>query len=476
VGSRLVPVGAWQSERRAGPVAALRPRSNAGSRSGPGETGNAPGSRSLRQVRHNVWLAIGCGPIGGEGSTNAYHAPYVATGIMSLPGRWITPRVLQHEDYVYKFRRRHPEAAHDLEREYSELLAVVRALPKYECLSPELVEIEGQVALRTRNVEHLGYSRRQWLGPLRMLRLLSEILQFSYKGIVHGDIRLDNVFWNGNRVLLIDFDQTFQAPTTGAIRANIVGPWGGLRRRSAAKRGLVDTLVEPLKKVLRASVSTMRHARQRPILLPTRRAAKRENASELREIWRAARRSDASAPGVPLAYYELTHRGLVFPGERPWNPRWETLRGVLDWKGKSVIEIGCNMGLLSTYLVSQAGASATVGLDHDPEIVVTARRLSRWMEASAARFEQLDLNRHEDLLRLQNMNADVVTVLNVLNWVAQPEEVVRHLPSAEVLLLEAHSEQELSLLASAGFVNATRIGITERDRGLYVLTKSSSSK
>ena len=80
----------------------------------------------------------------------------------------------------------------------------------------------------------------------------------------------------------------------------------------------------------------------------------------LHEAWRIAADANASAPGQQVAYYELDWQGLCFPGERPWTARWRVLRHVVPYGNRRVLELGCNMALLSTFLLKEAGASAAL--------------------------------------------------------------------------------------------------------------------
>ena len=96
----------------------------------------------------------------------------------------------------------------------------------------------------------------------------------------------------------------------------------------------------------------------------------------LLEAWEIAQKSNASSPGLPIAYYSLEFQGIHFPGERPWKKRWGELKNVAEFSGKNILELGCNMGLLSTFLLKDAGAAKCIGVDHDRQILNSAKIIS----------------------------------------------------------------------------------------------------
>ncbi len=103
---------------------------------------------------------------------------------------------------------------------------------------------------------------------------------------------------------------------------------------------------------------------------------------KLLDAWRLAQKSNASAPALPLAYYAIDFEGYHFPGERPWNERWNRLKSLSDYSGKTILELGCNMGLLSIHLLKEAGAAKCIGIDHDKKILESAKLISEVFEVN----------------------------------------------------------------------------------------------
>jgi hypothetical protein len=186
----------------------------------------------------------------------------------------------------------------------------------------------------------------------------------------------------------------------------------------------------------------------------------------LAEAWSIASRSKASAPDVDLAYYSIDISGINFPGERPWIIRWERIRRSIDFKGKRLLELGCNMGLLSIH-AKLSGAAACLGIDVDKEILRAAELASRAFGTDVV-YRQLDLADsfpwEEEL-----SGFDVVSALSVLHWVKDKKRVWSFIAQHKEVLYEGHeSEHEAEVeLRQAGFTHIVRLGTTERNRQMF---------
>lgn len=184
--------------------------------------------------------------------------------------------------------------------------------------------------------------------------------------------------------------------------------------------------------------------------------------STLAEAWTVGSYSTASAG----SYYSLDIAGINFPGERPWLLRWDRIRKQVDFKGKRLLELGCNMGLLSIH-AKLAGAAYCLGVDVHTDILSAASLAARGFETEVE-FRQLNLSGPspwEQELR----GFDMVTALSVLNWVRNKERVWSFLARHQEVLYEGHEpEQEAERnLRQAGFTHIVRLGRSERHRHLF---------
>ena len=302
---------------------------------------------------------------------------------------------------------------------------------------------------------------------LRVLgRTIPELRVAHRRGISHGDLRPENLMISDDGVSLIDFDRARRlSPLKSAYR-----DWVGIGPRS---------LRSPYpfwKLVLFALAPKVRSAALR--LRGALRSSKAElsapadqDLADLEQAWRTAELSKANAKGQNQAYYAFSYRGRHFPGERAWYSRWESIRASVDFEGKSVLELGCNMGMLSTF-ATLSGATSAHGVDHDADIVDAARLVARAL-GSDATFEQLDLMA-SDPWEERLGGRDIVTALSVVHWLPEKERVLRFLGTHDELIYEGHEtlDIETARLRSIGFDRIDVVLETERDRHILHARKA----
>ena len=171
------------------------------------------------------------------------------------------------------------------------------------------------------------------------------------RGVSHGDLRLDNILVGSSGALtIIDFDRaTIQGELLSAWR-----DWVGISF-TLSPYPLWKTAIALLQPRLSTAA---RRARQ--VIAPARwEPAGCEVTRSLAEAWTMAAAAPANAAGQGLAYYAFTFQGQHYYGERPWYLRWEAIRRAVDFRGKTVVELGCNMGLLATFSLVYGAQSST---------------------------------------------------------------------------------------------------------------------
>jgi hypothetical protein len=334
----------------------------------------------------------------------------------------------------------------------------------------ELMEDERRHILVLQRVpgRPLGDLELGWLrfGQV-MLRLTGLVWALARRGVRHNDLRPENVMVAPDgRIHLVDFDQASAGSLAECLLAGLGLPVGGAP--------VCNGLFAPLRERLQARLSPrlvralrgrrLRHAPTRSI--PPLPAGASVSLQGLHEAWRIAAHANASSPGRAIAYYELAFEGLCFPGERPWAARWRCLRHASTYTNRRVLELGCNMALISTFVLKEAGAAAALAVDRDPAILAAAERVAEAIGVQP-QFRRIDFDRDADWEnQLQAFAPDVVVALSILHWVRDQGRFLAFLGRFDEVIFEGHdsSRTERRRLRQAGFTEIDLIDTSERGR------------
>jgi Methyltransferase domain len=366
-------------------------------------------------------------------------------------------------------RRQDARGEFDLLRRCHGLSGVPQAL--------ELIEDAGQQILVLQRVPGRPLSSIDLGWPrfvLIILRLIRLVWVIARRGVRHNDLRPENVMVAPDgRIHPVDFDQASTGGFAECLLAGLGLPVGGAP--------VCNGLLAPLRERIQARLSPRllralrgRRLRRRrvggPPVLP---AGAGPATRALHSAWRIAADADASSPGQTIAYYELAFDDLLFPGERPWAARWRCLRHVTTYANRRVLELGCNMALLSTFLLKEAGASAALAVDRDPAILAAAAKVGEAFGVQP-QFRCIDFDRDpgwED--QLAAFTADVVVALSVLHWVQDKARFLAFLGRFDEVIFEGHdsSRIERGRLRQAGFTEIDLVDTSERGRPILLARK-----
>lgn len=300
---------------------------------------------------------------------------------------------------------------------------------------------------------------------------LSVILgRLSLRGVSHNDICSANVLSAADgRVWLIDFDQATQGTVPGAFARNFIGLT--LNKEivhhsllTLVKNWLQLTLpywvVETTKRLIKAGTL---YPRNQLAALPDDAGSK---LKQVHEAWVIAQRSSASAPGNVIAYYALDFQNFHLPGERPWLDRWALLQQLAEYKGKRILELGCNMALLSCFLLKKNQAAAVLAVDADEDILEAARLVASAFEVTPKLAQKNfdDPGPWEE--ELAAFEPDIVFALNIINWVRDEARLLAFLGRFNEVIFEGHEsiEVETKRFEEVGFRHVEVVGLSERNR------------
>jgi predicted Ser/Thr protein kinase/SAM-dependent methyltransferase len=308
----------------------------------------------------------------------------------------------------------------------------------------------------------LGWSRLLLL----TLRLALLVVRLARRGVSHDDLRPENVLVDPTgRPQLIDFDQASSGRPIVCLARSLLG----LRLSGAP---VSNSVLAPLRERLQASLPPAvlrrlkRGARRRPRPLPPLPTEASPELRALHAAWQRAARTDASSPGRAIAYHELEIEGLVLPGERPWAERWQALCSITDYRGRRVLELGCNQGLLSIFLLKEAGAAAALAVDRDPEVLEAAGEIGRAFRVRPE-FRRIDFDADRAWEgELAAFRPDVVFALSVAHWLRDQARFFAFLGRFDELIYEGHdsARTERRRLAAAGFTAIELVRSSERGR------------
>jgi len=326
--------------------------------------------------------------------------------------------------------------------------------------------------------ETLANLHTSWLQLFIILIKLTIILvRLSWRGISHNDILSTNVLVTSKgAVSLVDFDQASRNKFLVALVRQFTGINIGEGKVSYS---LVTTFKECLKKKLPPQTIQFlkklcgRNDNENIQALPVLPDDAGSQLKMLLKGWQLAQLSDASSPGRRLAYYSLDIEGYHFPGERPWIDRWNTLRSITNYSGKRVLELGCNMALLSCFLLKYSHACATLAVDADAKIIDVAKQISLAFGVKPI-FRQQNFDAPNDWeTEISDFKPDIVFALSVLNWVQDKKRFIDFLGRFQELIFEGHDcfSVESQRLRSVGFRRIDVISVSERGRKVLHCTK-----
>lgn len=307
-----------------------------------------------------------------------------------------------------------------------------------------------------------------------VLAVARAVWRLNRLGISHGDLVRSNIGrTQTGRVVLLDFDQAvigwswkcslrdfLGVPL--AYRAALYTVWD----RAWEARGL-RRLSGVWQKLRKRMAGSSREQRGNPLMTVNRcRASGDSRLMQLAEAWELAAAAGANSPDDRIAYYSWDIAGINFPGERPWVLRWEIIRRQVHFEGKKLVELGCNMGLLSLH-ACLAGAAQAMAADHNAKIIEAAQKIAAVFAAPIV-FRRVDFDQGSEWEATLG-EGDVVTALSLTYWLKDKERLWRYLARFPEVIFEGHepAAEVEDRFATFGYASVTRLGVSERNRVVF---------
>jgi 2-polyprenyl-3-methyl-5-hydroxy-6-metoxy-1,4-benzoquinol methylase len=292
------------------------------------------------------------------------------------------------------------------------------------------------------------------------------VFSLNRQGLRHGDIHIKNfLFLPSGEIKILDYDQAVFTTPLKAFLGDFLSI-GKFPAKRCALRLFIQLLLSKLSPFLWPNLGIGAFIRRLRFKKDLKELNSTHSDSELKLIWNQAKLSDSNAPGNRTSYYSLVYDDVIHQGERPWELRWAPINKAVNFKGKRLLELGCNLGLLSCYAQHAGALSGGLGVDQDPIIVAAAQNLAKFAEKDV-KFLIHDFDNDD---RLENAieinNFDIVSAFSVLKWLKEKDRFLALLSHFDELLYEGHDslDVEFSRLNSIGFYNISIITISERGR------------
>lgn len=392
-------------------------------------------------------------------------------------------RIYAFERRVFKIRRLTPASVHDrpnsLEDEYlilrhlesSGIAGIVLSAPvsyrrddEWECLELSMID----PPLTSDPVAHP--MRETFMG---LVRLGQAVWRLNRTGVSHGDLEPGNVGLNINgEVAVLDFDQAALAHRARCVLRDFFGFSAGGR----ASRCCVLTRLgrhpwtAPFVGALRRLRRWMGGGRSPDAGVWSVRARADARGDPqldgLVDAWSKAAASEANSPGREIAYYSLDIDGLHLPGERPWIMRWHAISTVVDFRGKYLVELGCNLGLLSVF-ARLVGADGASGADASKGVVKAAGMAAEAFGVDV-RHVTADFDRDDDWEHRIG-GGDIVSALSLTYWLKDKDRLWRYLSRFPEVIFEGHEPESEThaRFASLGYGDVVEVGLSERNRMVF---------
>ena len=153
-------------------------------------------------------------------------------------------------------------------------------------------------------------------------------------------------------------------------------------------------------------------------------------------------------------------------GRRNTEQRMKTINFVQDFKGKSVLDLGCNLGAISIECAKR-NAGRVVGVDRNVKTIDLATRYVKLLGLDNVSYNVFHINNGLEKLKqvIGTEQFDYVMVLSVVNNVdpKKLEEIIRYY-CRHAIIFEGHAKQSkdkcISYLKRWGFKNIEFIGYT----------------
>ena len=159
--------------------------------------------------------------------------------------------------------------------------------------------------------------------------------------------------------------------------------------------------------------------------------------------------------------------GIIIKGYSESEKTWERIKNLVDFKNKSVLDIGCFHGYFS-FKIEESGAKDIIGLEKNKKAINAARKI-RLRKKSKAFFKKGEIEN-----TWLKKHFDIILVLNILHHVKNISKALDNIFSmGDCIIFEIPFEQETIITEKAkewNFQLSTKIDSHREGREIIVLS------
>lgn len=385
-------------------------------------------------------------------------------------------RVYKKSQVIFKIAL---SQGNDYENNAEEEYRLLQKLKHIPCV-PKPISYSSYESISVLSIQEYHGDQIGQFGDLVSVRIASlgavakAIFSLNRHGLRHGDLQFTNFLFSSNDdVKILDYDQAIFTTPVKAFLGDFFGI-GPFPAKRCALRFLIQIFISKLPKSFRTNLRIGALVRRWRFRNARSHVKSNQSCTQLYNIWNKAMMSEANAPKDRLSYHSLVYSGYIYQGERPWEVRWAPIRKSVNFKGKRLLELGCNLGLLSCYAQHEGALPGGIGVDYDPGIIHAAKKMALFAGVNVKfRVHNFDKDaRWEDEFRADVF--DIVSAFSVLEWVKEKKRFLSFIGRFPEVLYEGHDSMatELARLNSAGFFDISVIAVSERGRAVLLAKKN----
>lgn len=184
--------------------------------------------------------------------------------------------------------------------------------------------------------------------------------------------------------------------------------------------------------------------------------SERKRIMEVNQYYNHEKLSQAfgmNTSGNGKCYYGATIAGKYYPGERNFDLRWTLIKDSVNFRNKKVLELGCNMAILSAFLSKYRGISWSICVDapdsflqetNKPDTIKAGKILSEAFFLQNLEFLQVDFNEDEYDVILSD-DFDIVFCLSLLKWIKNENYFMKFLSKFKTVFFEGHEDDDFEI-------------------------------